>query len=141
MKFIKRLLTYDSKQRITAEEALNDIWILKYESYKIDYSYILNTIANLKEFKNTLLTQKAILSYIATHVMIKERQEKVREIFSMLDTNNDGSISKDELVIGLKMLNNGNEKLAKEDSEVVMSNIDINRNGTIDYNGIMYLLY
>jgi len=102
---------------------------------------MLNIITNLKEFKNTSLIQKVILAYIAKHVMIKERQEKLREIFNILDTNNDGVISKDELVIGLKILNNGNEELAKEDSEVIMNNIDINKNGTIDYNGNLNFLY
>jgi len=140
IKFIKRLLTYNVKQRPTAEEALNDIWILKHETYEIN-SYMLNIITNLKEFKNTSLIQKVILAYIAKHVMIKERQEKLREIFNILDTNNDGVISKDELVIGLKILNNGNEELAKEDSEVIMNNIDINKNGTIDYNGNLNFLY
>eukprot|EP00826_Nyctotherus_ovalis_P040257 TRINITY_DN3947_c0_g1_i1.p2 TRINITY_DN3947_c0_g1~~TRINITY_DN3947_c0_g1_i1.p2 ORF type:complete len:187 (+),score=61.72 TRINITY_DN3947_c0_g1_i1:562-1122(+) len=135
IKFIKRLLTYDSKQRPTAEEALNDIWILKHENHKVDSCYMLKTISNLKKFKHTLLTQKTVLAYIAARVMIKERKEKVRETFSILDTNNDGTISKEELAVGLKMLED--EKVAKKNYDEVMNNIDINKNGTIDYNGII----
>lgn len=133
VKFIRRLLTYDSRQRPTAEEALNDIWILKHENHKVDSCCMLKTISNLKEFKHTLLTQKTVLAYIAARVMIKERKEKVRETFSILDTNNDGTISKEELAVGLKMLED--EKVAKKDCDEVMNNIDINKNGTIDYNG------
>ena len=51
--------------------------------------------------------------------------------FKALDTNNDGLLSREELLIGLKKVMNENE--AAEEVERIMRDIDKNNSGSIDY--------
>ncbi len=134
--FIKRMLTYDPKKRLSAEEALNDIWILKFtQKGKVSACDVLDTMKNLRDFKAHSLMHKAVLCYMVSYVMSKEEEKKLREIFDMLDTNNDGQLSQEELTSGFKMLHNGDAVAAARDVKRVMRYIDINKNGSIDYNG------
>ena len=54
----------------------------------------------------------------------------------MIYVNNDGQLSKEELLEGYKMLT-GDENIAKEQVDHIMENIDVNQNGIIDYNGFI----
>ncbi len=131
------MLTYDPRERPTAVQALDDIWILKYAQKKVSANDIVHTMTNLKEFKATSLLHKAVLSYIVTYKMSKEKEHKVRETFDILDSNKDGKLSKEELIVGFGILYSGDMETAKEEAKKVMRKTDINKNGSIDYNGIL----
>lgn len=82
--------------------------------------------------------QKAVLAYIASQQLSKGEEKKLREIFELLDEDKNGAISKEELIKGFMTIDK-DEKKAKLDAERVMRRIDINQNGTIDYNGNYYI--
>ena len=48
---IKKMLTYDPKQRISAEQAINHAWILKKVKEPIDKKSTLAALTNLKGFR------------------------------------------------------------------------------------------
>jgi len=133
IKLIKRMLTYNPEERISAEEALNDIWIMKFATKEaIELNTMLTSMRSLLEFCNKSMLQKAVLSYASGRFMTEEEEKKAREVFEMLDVNGDGQLSREELLEGYKIiLNNPDEAQAYVDK--VMSQLDMNNNGTIDY--------
>jgi len=132
------MLTYDPKMRPSATECLQDIWILKYARRRVSANDIHYTMQHLRGFKAASLIHKAILSFIVTYVMTKEREKKVREIFDVLDANKDGKLSTDELLAGFSLLLGGDMVKARAETKKVMRKIDLNKNGSIDYNGFLY---
>lgn len=133
---IKKLMAYNPKERITAAEALHDPWIVTNSENKIMATQDLkDCVENLKSFKAINSMQKAVLTYMASRVITKEEEKKLRDIFTLLDKNGDGQLSQEEMIEGYKLLCGGSEELAKKEVKKTMKNIDINKNGTIDYNG------
>jgi len=135
---IKKLMTYNPNHRISATDALQDPWIVnnskKFDSTASSTEFV-SCVENLKSFKANSSFQKAILSYLAGHVISKDEEKRLRDIFTMLDKNGDGQLSEQEIIEGYKALCGGNEEVALEEAKKIMENIDINKNGSIDYNG------
>lgn len=135
---VKKMLTYDPKRRITAETALNDPWFKTYEKIvTTDSMKMLECIKNLKAFRVTSVMQKAVLSYMASHIISKEEEKKLREIFVTLDQKHNGFLTIEELAEGYLLLFKGDIAAAKKEAKETMKRLDINNNGTIDYNGIL----
>ncbi len=135
--FIAKLMTYDREQRITADDALSDVWILKYaQEGGVPTERVLGSLQKLRAFRTYSTMQKAVLTFVAGHLACKDAEKRAREVFQMFDTNHDGQLSRDELLQGYKLLCDGNMRLAIEETDKAMRRIDINKNGTIDYHGI-----
>lgn len=127
------MLTYDPEKRITAQEALNDIWIMKFNVMdKVDANNMLGSMKRLQEFKAESELQKAVWSYMSEYFITAEQEKKAREVFKMLDVNNDGQLSKKELLDGYTTII-GDPEEAKGRVEEIMNKLDMNKNGTIDY--------
>lgn len=94
---IKKMLTKDPAQRISAEEAYNDPWIQKNAS-----SQPLNSKAldKLGKFHGKNKMKAAIMQFIATQVMTNQEKEELQKAFKSIDKNGDGILSKDELYDG-----------------------------------------
>ena len=137
LNLLKSLLCFDTKERFSAQRALEDIWIVKF-THKIEFEAkgLTESLSHLHKFNSKINFQRAVLSLIAKRLTTKENENKLREIFKMIDVNNDGQLSKEELLEGYKMLT-GDENIAKEQVDHIMENIDVNQNGTIDYNGFI----
>ncbi len=73
--------------------------------------------------------------YIVTQLMSKKDKEKLQQTFMALDTNADGKLSRDELIQGYKQFY-GNAEEAIKEVDNIMKNVDVDRNGFIDYSGI-----
>ena len=56
------------------------------------------------------------------------------ETFKRLDKNNDGKLSKEELISGYQELSKMNKKKAIIESAKVFQEVDIDKSGFIDYN-------
>ena len=73
--------------------------------------------------------------YIVTQLMKKDEKESLMKTFIELDKNGDGKLSTEELIQGYTKLYKDETK-AKKVVENIMSNVDIDNNGSIDYSGI-----
>ena len=61
-------------------------------------------------------------------MMTKEAEEKLLSIFKAFDTNNDGTLTEDELKEGFKEFMS-DQMLVECDLEEIMKKIDINQDG------------
>lgn len=68
--------------------------------------------------------------------MSKKEKDKLQETFKALDTNADGKLSREELIEGYKQLYGSVEQAIKE-VDIIMENVDADKNGFIDYSGIL----
>jgi calcium-dependent protein kinase len=86
----------------------------------------------MKKFHAERKLQQAALTYIVNHLLTKEEKNEMLELFQSFDKNGDGVLSKEEIFEGYKAALGEIE--AKREVERIMSEIDIDKSGTIDYN-------
>lgn len=125
---IKKMLTYNPKSRITIAEALSHEWFetTDLQEYDLNKSVLLN----LKNFNTKNKMQQAIYFFLVNHMSSKDEQKELIKTFKALDTNNDGVISKRELLKGFEKINN---TLTEADVNEMMKHIDNNKSETIDF--------
>lgn len=125
---IKKMLTYNPKDRITIEETLADEWFKLVNNQETELNR--NVLLNLKNFTTKNKMQQAIYFFLVNHMTSKEEQKELIKTFKALDTNNDGVISRRELLEGFKKIDN---LLTEADVNSMMKKIDNNQSETIDY--------
>ena len=130
IEYIKHLLSYNPDQRPSAEEALNNKWLISMinlgNTKLSDY-----IITNLIRFRTTLGLQKATVSFLTNQISINEEIKKLKEEFDKIDVNKDGEISKDELVKCLESIYPSQE--AKIRANEIFKEIDFNNDGSINF--------
>jgi calcium-dependent protein kinase len=125
----RKLLEMDPKIRFTAEQALADEWIQRETPRASDVSLGTEFIDRLHSYQQQHLLKKAALSIIAG--LIEEEYEKpLRDKFTSLDQNDDGTVSVNELLRGLET---AGRKHASVDAEQLMKAADSDGSGNIDY--------
>jgi len=134
--FIKKMLTFDMNKRISASEALEEPWIANYANKRITITdkELLLSLNRLRNFHVQNLFQTAVLSYITSQQMSKAEEARIRQIFNSFDKDNNGQITKEELIDILVYIYGDCKRVYKEADEIFM-NIDLDNNGTIEYNG------
>jgi len=138
------MLNRDPRQRISAKNLLKHKWFNKTleESSKNKYEEEKNlttALRNLQNFEADTTLQKAVLSYIASQEIDPQTEAQLRTLFTTLDKDGNGQISKQELEEGYEKMYGGIKK-AKTLSKKVMAESDVNKNGCIDYNGFSIFL-
>ena len=130
IEYIKHLLSYKPEQRPSAEEALNNRWLLSMinHGYSKLSDYI---ITNLIKFRTTLGLQKATVSFLTNQISINEEIKKLKEEFDKIDVNKDGEISKEELIKCLETIYPSQE--AKIKANNIFKEIDFNNDGSINF--------
>lgn len=127
------MLKYDPNKRITAFDALNHPWITKYTALKThDEKLNVLSLKRLQSFKVRNQLQQAVIAYIANHLQSQETMNKLKEVFQQFDKNGDGVLERNELLEGYMKLGK-TKKQAARIVDRIMSQIDLNNNGTIDY--------
>jgi len=128
-KLIGRLLTYNAKNRISADEALNDEWFR--QIHPLENAMLnSNILSNLKRFSLRSKIQEAVYYFIVHTLTSQDEKNELIKIFKALDLNNDGVISKQELKAGLAKVNHF---VSEQEAEALMEKIDHNGNNGIDY--------
>ena len=56
---------------------------------------------NLKQFNGAKKMQQAAMNFIQTNLVDSKEREKLRKVFTAMDTNFDGKLTIDEITIGL----------------------------------------
>jgi len=133
---IKRLLTMDPEQRISAEQALNHPWFREFKSQEIynrinDSDTMKTLIENLKKYRRTSIIQETALAYLVHHFpQIKDVVNSCK-LFNQIDKSGDGKITKAELLRGFS--ERYKSDTLESDVEEIYKNLDMDNNGYIGY--------
>ncbi|KAK6920800.1 EF-hand domain [Dillenia turbinata] len=104
---VKQMLEPDPRKRLTAQQVLG-------------------------KFFGILLLHKLhhlVLQVIAEHLSVEE-VEIIRDMFTLMDSDNDGKVSYEELKAGLQKVGS---KLAEPEMKMLMEVADVDGNGVLDY--------
>ncbi|PSS31221.1 Calcium-dependent protein kinase [Actinidia chinensis var. chinensis] len=124
---IRKMLTYDPKKRITAAQAIEDPWLKGGEAS--DKPLDSAVLVRMKQFRAMNKLKKLALKVIAENLSEGEIQG-LKHTFNNMDTDGSGTITLEELKVGLSKLGS---KLSESEIEALMEAADVDKSGTIDY--------
>ncbi|KAK3021492.1 hypothetical protein RJ639_046403 [Escallonia herrerae] len=125
---IRKMLCSRPQERLTAHEVLCHPWICE-NGVAPDRALDPAVLSRLKEFSAMNRLKKMALRVIAESLS-EEEIAGLREMFKAMDTDNSGTITFDELKVGLRKYGS-----TLKDTEIrdLMDAADVDNNGTIDY--------
>mmetsp|Transcript_91352 Transcript_91352/g.200132 ORF Transcript_91352/g.200132 Transcript_91352/m.200132 type:complete len:471 (+) Transcript_91352:78-1490(+) len=127
--FISKMLTFDSAKRPSAEDLFSHPWLVNsFATTDRLIKFDKNVAANMRKFRFSSRLKKVVLTMIAQNLKDSDLEE-LRSVFIALDRNKDGTLSKQELVEGLKKAN----VPMPDDFGHVLDSLDTDGSGSIDY--------
>lgn len=135
--FIKKLLTYNENDRIDAEAALKDPWIVKNKSVdNLSISALKKPIENMRKFHQRPQFLQSTIAFLTHQLSSNEQEKQLRQVFKELDLNHDGKLSYDELKKGYnahfkRLMKNSDD--SEGEFDVWISSMDQDKNGYIGY--------
>ena len=128
---IKKLLTYDPSDRISAADAIKHPWVVDNSSCAIDGKTAENALNNLHNFRADQKLKQAAYSFIASQLISKSEKDRLSKIFKAIDANGDGKLSKEEILNGYE--EHFGKHLDEDELDRLFSSVDIDGSGFIDY--------
>ncbi|XP_022739547.1 calcium-dependent protein kinase SK5-like isoform X2 [Durio zibethinus] len=125
---IRKMLDRNPKRRLTAHQVLCHPWIVD-DTIAPEKPLDSAVLSRLKQFSAMNKLKKMALRVISERLS-EEEIGGLKELFKMIDTDNSGTITFEELKDGLKRV--GSELMESEIKDL-MDAADIDNNGTIDY--------
>ncbi|EEF47932.1 calcium-dependent protein kinase 1 [Ricinus communis] len=125
---VKRMLLRDPRRRLTAHEVLCHPWVQE-DGVAPDKPMDSAVLSRMKQFSAMNKLKKMALRVIAESLS-EEEIAGLKEMFKMIDTDNSGTISFDELKAGLKRVG---ANLKESEIYDLMQAADVDNSGTIDY--------
>ncbi|MBA0580777.1 hypothetical protein Gorai_022981 [Gossypium raimondii] len=125
---VTKMLDRDTKRRIKAHEVLRHPWV-QVDGVAPDKPLDSVVLSRMKQFSAMDKLKKMALRVIAQRLS-EEEIAGLKEMFKMIDADNSGQITYDELKEGLKRFG---ANLAESEFRALMQAADINNSGTIDY--------
>ena len=140
---IKKMLTYSPEKRINAEDALKHEWFKKFLKFKNTNTHIPLTkevmshisavpFENLRKFNARQKIQRATIAFLVHHLCSSDSVKELRDIFRELDTDNNGTLSYNEIRQGF-LKYSGKKKMSDNEFNKIMSNVDADKNDAIEY--------
>ena len=127
---ISKLLVPET-QRISAGEALNHSWFagnrIKKSPRKDTFSAVSK---NLRNFRSSFRFKETMKTFITSQILSSKEIKPLREVFTVIDSDNDGKISKEDLVDYFRQ---SSATDPESEAKKVMSKIDWQGNGFIEY--------
>ncbi|ESQ34907.1 hypothetical protein EUTSA_v10007293mg [Eutrema salsugineum] len=125
---VKQMLDPDPTKRLNAQQLLAHPWI---QNAKKAPNVPLGDIvrSRLKQFSMMNRFKKKVLRVIAEHLSIQE-VEVIKDMFSLMDDDNDGKITYPELKAGLQKVGS---QLGEPEIKMLMEVADVDGNGFLDY--------
>ena len=136
---INKLLQYNPKKRISADQAIEHPWFKTAEFKKKDK---VNTISpelareliqNMTKYRSDNILKCAVIAYLVHHITNTEECFEASKLFIKIDLNYDGKIEKHELIQGFIKYWGISKDEAEEKVELIFKNIDTDFNGFIEY--------
>ncbi|XP_022976248.1 calcium-dependent protein kinase 1-like [Cucurbita maxima] len=125
---VRRMLIRDPRKRLTAYEVLCHPWV-QVDGVAPDKPLDSAVLTRLKQFSAMNKLKKMAIKVIAESLS-EEEIAGLKEMFKMIDTDNSGQITFEELKAGLKKFG---ANLKESEIYDLMQAADIDNNGTIDY--------
>ncbi len=125
---VKKLLTRNPSERITALEALRHPWLQIRSRIRASKSSLIRCASNLSTFGRMSALKKTCAALIA-YSLTPEEVKEMRQIFIEMDKNGDGSLNIDEFREAMK----GKGFLEDGQVDAVFNHIDADKSGTIQY--------
>ena len=132
--FITQIFTKSKNKRPKADMLLQHPWICSPEGRISKFKIGNQFLENLRTFHFKSEFQKAIYSFLVTKLASEyDRQVTARE-FQKLDTDNNGVLTKSEIVGGLKRMS-----ISVTDNEAlnIFDKMDAHKKGVIEYNDFL----
>ncbi|GLT57014.1 hypothetical protein SLA2020_300210 [Shorea laevis] len=125
---VRKMLVRDPRRRLTAYEVLCHPWV-QIDGVAPDKPLDSAVLSRMKQFSAMNKLKKMALMVIAESLS-EEEIAGLKELFKMIDTDNSGQISFEELKAGLKRVG---ANLKESEIYDLMHAADIDNSGTIDY--------
>ena len=130
---IKMILKVDPEDRPTCEEILQHQWFCE-SKQTLPITY--NIAQKLRNFNVKTKTARMILNLITDTLSNSKKDYKMINYFKSLDLNNDGRVSREEIInvfnqVGLNVLS---------EIDFIMENLDNDKSGFIDYTELILAL-
>ncbi|XP_073002184.1 calcium-dependent protein kinase 29-like [Typha latifolia] len=125
---IRKMLTQNPKERITAAQALEHPWLRK-DGEASDKPIDSAVLVRMKQFSAMNKLKKLALQVIAESLS-EEDIKGLKQMFRNMDTDKNGTITFDELKTGLSRLGS---RVTEEEVKALMEGADVDKNGSIDY--------
>ncbi|XP_042504064.1 calcium-dependent protein kinase 20-like [Macadamia integrifolia] len=125
---VRRMLVRDPKKRLTAHEVLCHPWV-QVDGVAPDKPLDSAVLTRLKQFSAMNKLKKMAIKVIAESLS-EEEIAGLKELFKMIDTDNSGQISFEELKTGLERVG---ANLKENEISTLMQAADIDNSGTLDY--------
>ena len=126
---LSKLLNADFKTRISASEALNHPWIKSAQNQ--NSADIDGALKMLKNFSKYSEAQDAVRDFVASQIISYNDSQYFIDNFQKLDSNNDGKITKEEL------MEHYSKTMSQKEAKIVVDKIfevaDRNKNGSIEF--------
>ncbi|XP_076906821.1 calcium-dependent protein kinase 13-like [Bidens hawaiensis] len=125
---VRQMLEPDPKLRLTAKQVLEHPWILNAKKApNVPLGDVVKS--RLKQFSLMNRFKRKALRVIADFLS-NEEVEDIKEMFKKIDTDDDGTVTVEELKTGLQKLN---AQLAESEIQSFIEAVDTNGKGTLDY--------
>lgn len=131
---ITKLLSHNYHNRLSAEEALQEPWILSNKK-KVDISNLKldSQLQNIKSFGKQHKFQQATIAFIIHQMSSTDLEKRLRVIFKSIDENGDGHLSYNELKKAYKQVFNNNQDFTDNEFDLWINSVDADKNGFIEY--------
>ncbi|KAI9108485.1 hypothetical protein K1719_020676 [Acacia pycnantha] len=125
---VRKMMRADPRERISAVDVLNHPW-MREDGDASDKPLDIAVLTRMKQFRAMNKLKKVALKVIAENLS-EEEIIGLKEMFKSMDTDNSGTITFEELKVGLPKLGS---KLSESEVRQLMEAADVDGNGTIDY--------
>lgn len=125
---VRKMLVRDPKRRLTAHEVLCHPWV-QVDGVAPDKPLDSAVISRIKQFSAMNKLKKMALRVIAESLS-EEEIAGLKQMFEMIDTDNSGHITFEELKAGISRIGSN---LKESEIYDLMQAADVDKSGTIDY--------
>lgn len=126
---IMSMMVVDPIQRANAQDVLNHPWFQTKLKVRMSKRIASTSLRNLSRFRANFKLQQAVLEFIASQMTSDKETKYLTTLFSSLDADGDGRLSKQEILNGIKQ----NKTIPKKEMNRILDNCDINGDGFIEY--------
>lgn len=135
---IRKLLDMNPITRLSAQEALRHPFFARFETRKKLYytspEKFTDIVDKLKSFQYSNKFQETALAFLVHNSLHLEEVKELYKVFSLIDADLDGKITKIELADTMLSIHKGRSKSEVEkEIDLIFKNIDNDDNGTIEY--------